>query len=271
MARTHAPVARSSAGELLRQWRLRRRFSQLDLALRAEISTRHLSFVETGRSKPSPEMIVHLAEHLAVPLRERNQILLAAGYAPRYRQRPLDDPSMAPVRAAVDMVLQAHPYPALVIDRHWNLVQANAAVGVFLTDVAPHLLEAPNVVRISLHPDGLGRVARNYEEYAAHLVARLRAMVDASGDPVLVALLDEALGWAGAHVAAAAHDEPGVVMPLVLGLPQGELRLFSTLSTFGTPLDVTTEELTIEQFFPADDDSRDLLAALVAPALSPAR
>lgn len=267
MVRTHPPVARNSAGDLLRQWRLRRRFSQLDLAVRAEVSTRHLSFVETGRARPSPEMILHLAEHLAVPLRERNQILLAAGYAPRYRQRALDDPAMAPVRAAVEMVLDAHPYPALVVDRHWNLVQANAAVGVFLAEVAPTLLEPPaNVLRLSLHPDGIARLARNYDEYAAHLVGRLRHMVDASGDRELEALLDEVLGYVGPHAAAASFDDPGVVMPLVLALPVGELRLFSTLATFGTPLDVTTEELTIEAFYPADAESRARLEQLAAPS-----
>lgn len=265
MVATHAPAGRHAAGELLRQWRLRRRFSQLDLAVRAEVSTRHLSFVETGRSKPSPEMILHLAEHLEVPLRQRNQLLLAAGYAPRYGQRTLDDPSMAPVRRAVQMVLDAHPYPAIVVDRHWNLVQANEHIGVLLSEVAPWLLEPPvNVIRVALHPDGLARCARNPDEFGTHLVRRLRRMVDASGDAELAALLDEAVGYVG----AAAHGpvDTDVVMPLVLALPAGELRTFSTLSTFGTPLDITTDELTIEAFYPSDEDSRLLLERLCAPA-----
>ena len=264
MTRTHHPGARQPAGELLRQWRLRRRFSQLDLAVRAEISTRHLSFVETGKARPSPEMIVHLAEHLAVPLRERNLILLAAGYAPRYGQTALDDPAMAPVREAVELVLAAHPYPAVVVDRHWDLVRANDPASLFLAGVDAELLVPPvNVIRVSLHPGGLARRARNYDEYAAHLVGRLRQMVDASGDAVLSALLVEALGYAGPH-AAEAGTEPGVVMPLVLDTDAGEVRLFSTLATFGTPLDVTTDELTIEAFYPADRESRLLLERLTS-------
>ena len=268
MTRTPLRGGRVPAGELLRQWRLRRRFSQLDLAVRADVSTRHLSFVETGRARPSPEMIVHLADHLAVPLRERNQILLAAGYAPRYGQTALEDPSMAAVCEAVELVLGAHPYPAVVVDRHWNLVRSNAPTALLLVDVAPALLVPPvNVIRVALHPDGLARTSRNFDEYAEHLVARLRHMVDASGDPVLAALLDEAVGYVSPH-AAAAGGEPGVVMPLVLATPEGDLRLFSTLATFGTPLDVTTEELTIEAFYPADPDSRRLLERLLEPVLA---
>ena len=259
-------TSRTSAGELLRQWRLHRRFSQLDLALRAEVSTRHLSFVETGRAKPSPEMIDHLAEHLAVPLRERNQILLAAGYAPRYTQRSLDDPGMEAVSAAVDMVLRAHPYPAIAVDRYWNLLRANAAAGLFLAGVDPSLLEPPlNVVRISLHPNGLGGRATNYAEYAEHLVLRLRQQAEATADPVLIALLDEALGYVGTAVAEA-RGEPGVVMPLAMTTLEGEVRMFSTLALIGSARDVTTDELMIEAFYPADAESRDRLERVTALA-----
>jgi hypothetical protein len=227
------------------------------------VSTRHLSFVETGRAKPSPEMIDHLAEHLAVPLRERNQILLAAGYAPRYRQTSLEDPAMEAVRSAVDMVLAAHPYPAIVVDRYWNLLRANDAAGLFLADVDPSLLEPPvNVIRVSLHPGGLARRATNFAEYAEHLVLRLRLLVEASADPRLCDLLDEALGYVG-PLADGMHGDPGVVMPLSLDTPEGEVRLFSTLALIGSPLDVTTEELTIETFYPADTASRERLERLL--------
>jgi transcriptional regulator with XRE-family HTH domain len=247
---------------MLRQWRLRRRFSQLDLSVRAEVSTRHLSFVETGRAKPSPEMILHLADHLAVPLRERNQILLAAGYAPRYSHTALDEVPMAAAREALELVLRAHPYPAIIVDRYWNLVQSNDAVGVLLEGVDPALLAPPaNAVRLALHPDGLRRRARNFEEYAEHLLQRLHHLVEATDDPKVVALLDEMRGYV---TLAEATGDPGVVMPLVLDTPVGELRLFSTLATFGSPLDVTLEELTIEAFYPADPESRRLLEDLLA-------
>lgn len=258
--------ARTSAGELLKQWRLRRRYSQLDLATRAEVSTRHLSFVETGRAKPSPEMIDHLAEHLAVPLRERNQILLAAGYAPRYTQLSLDDPGMEAVSHAVDLVLGAHPYPAIVVDRYWNLLRANGPAGIFLADVDPSLLEPPvNVVRISLHPLGLAPRATNFAEYAEHLVMRLRLQVEATADPRLAELLDEVLDLVG-PVVADAHGDPGVVMPLAIRTPVGEVRMFSTLALIGSPRDITTDELTIEAFYPADAESRERLEQLTALA-----
>ena len=264
MATTHPPHRRAPAGELLKQWRLRRRFSQLDLSVRADVSTRHLSFVETGRAKPSPEMILHLAEHLAVPLRERNQILLAAGYAPRYSQTALDDTAMSAVRDALELVLRAHPYPALIVDRYWNLVQANDAIGILLEGIDPALLVPPvNAVRLALHPDGLRRRALNFEEYAEHLLQRLRHLVDATNDAKVTALLDEMRGYVGDDIGRS-DSEPGVLIPVVLDTPDGELRLFSTLSTFGTPLDVTLEELTIEAFYPADADSRRLLEGLLA-------
>src|SRR4051794_11198549 len=183
----------SDVGLLLRDWRRRRRLSQLDLALDAGVSTRHLSFVETGRSRPSPEMVVHLAEQLDVPLRDRNRLLLAAGYAPAYRERTLDQPELGPIREAVDRVLAAHePYPAVVVDRGWNLVASNASVAMLLDGVPPELLEPPaNVLRISLHPEGVAPRIVNLGEWRAHLLERLAREVALTGDPDLVALHDE--------------------------------------------------------------------------------
>src|SRR3954447_17576605 len=189
----------SEVGPLLRDWRRRRRLSQMDLSLEAGVSTRHLSFVETGRARPSPEMVVHLAEQLDVPLRDRNRLLLAAGYAPAYRERALDEPAMGPVREALDRVLAAHePYPAVVVDRGWNLVASNASVGLLLHGVTPHLLEPPaNILRISLHPEGIAPRIANLGEWRAHLLERLARQVALTGDPELAALHEEL----GAHPA----------------------------------------------------------------------
>jgi transcriptional regulator with XRE-family HTH domain len=236
-----------SIGPLLRDWRTRRHLSQMDLALEAGVSTRHLSFVETGRSKPSEDMLLHLAEQLQVPLRERNRLLLAAGYAPRYAQRDLDAPEMGPVRAALDRLLDAHqPYPAVVVDRHWGLVAANAAAGLLLEGVAAHLLEPPvNVLRASLHPDGMAPRIENLAEWRGHLLDRLAREAIASGDPALAALHDELHAYPGGRVPAAPY---GIAVPLRIG----GLSFLSTVTTFGTALDVTVAELSIESFFPAD-------------------
>jgi transcriptional regulator with XRE-family HTH domain len=262
-AMTAIATARTTGvGELLREWRRRRRLSQLDLANDAEVSTRHLSFVETGRSTPSRELVLHLAEHLDVPLRERNSLLLAAGYAPVYRARSLDDADMAPVRNALDSILTGHePYPAVIVDRHWNLVTANAsALELFTAGVAPHLLEPPaNVYRLGLHPDGLAGRVRNREAYTHHLLTRLQRDVAASGDPELAALLDEARSYAGSSPLSAEGGDASrlLFLPMDFTTVEGvELSFFSTLATFGTPLDVTLEELSIEAFFPADDATR---------------
>ena len=259
--RTMVTNTRAHPGELLRQWRLRRRFSQLDLATRAEVSTRHLSFVETGRARPSPEMIVHLAEHLTVPLRERNRILLAGGYAPRYNQTPLADPSMAAVRTAVQLVLDAHRYPAIVVDGRWNLVDMNPAAAILIGGVDPELLVPPvNVVRMSLHPRGLAPRIGNLAEFAEHILWRVRHLVDISADAELIALYDEIAGYAPAPSGHA--TDVGAVLPLVLDTDLGDVRMFSLIATFGTPLDVTIDELTIEAFYPMDDESRELLERL---------
>jgi transcriptional regulator with XRE-family HTH domain len=257
-------------GELLRSWRHRRRLSQLDLAVRAEVSTRHLSFVETGRSTPSRELVLHLAEHLDVPLRQRNSLLLAAGYAPVYPGRPLDSAELAPVRVALDRLLAGHePFPAVVVDRRWDLVVANAPALTHLgAGVDPALLNPPvNTLRLALHPGGLASRIVNLDEYASHLLMRLDREIGATGDPDLAALADELRSYPGVPQAPSAPHDPATLLfiPLAIDPPPGErgvpLRFFSTLTTFGTARDITVAELTVEAFFPADEaTSRHLLA-----------
>lgn len=250
------PAVRSGAGAgpLLRSWRQRRRLSQLDLACTADVSTRHLSYVETGRSRPSRQFLLHVAEHLEVPLRGRNDLLVAAGYAPLYGETDLEAPEMAPVRAALDLVLGHHePFPALVVDRQWRLVRANAGVGLLLEGVDPALLEGEvNVLRLSLHPDGLGRRVADLASFSAHVLSRLRREAALSGDPALTALHDEISSYPGVVAEESWADPPGLVLPLRLRSELGELSFFTTAAVFGTAADVTLSELTIEQFFPAD-------------------
>jgi len=240
-------------GDLLRDWRQRRRISQLALALDAEISTRHLSFVETGRATPSRAMVLRLAEQLDVPLRERNTLLHAAGFAPVFAERPFDDPALGAAREAVERVLAAHePLPALAVDRHWHMLSANAAVAPLLAGAAAKLLTPPvNVLRLSLHPDGLAPRIANLAEWRAHLLARLRRQIAASGDAVLAALLEE-LGGYPAPAAAVEEVPVTVAVPLRLAVPGGVLAFLSTTTVFGTPLDITLSELAVEAFFPAD-------------------
>lgn len=251
-------TASAPVGELIRHWRQRRRLSQLDLAGDAEISTRHLSFVETGRSLPSREMVLKLAERLDVPLRERNRLLTAAGYAPMFRERPLDDPELKAARQAVQTLLDAHmPYPALAVDRHWQMIAANGAVGRVLDGIdEPSLLRAPvNVLRLSLHPRGLAPRIVNLAQWRAMLLSRLHHQIEVSADPVLAALLDELreLPVVAAGADAPSPDAAGtLVVPLRLASPAGVLNLISTTTVFGTPVDVTLAELAIESFFPAD-------------------
>jgi transcriptional regulator with XRE-family HTH domain len=246
-------AARPAVGALLRDWRQRRRLTQLDLALEAGVSARHLSFVETGRSAPSAEMVKHLAERLDVPLRERNELLLAAGYAPAYGQHDLDAPEMGPVRDALEHVLAAHePYPAVVVDRHWGMVAGNAAIPLLTAGVAEHLLEPPvNVLRVTLHPEGMAPRIANLPEWRAHLLDRLGRQAVVSGDPALAALHEELAALPcgeGGHVSAAGE----IAVPLRLRHKGGELAFISTVTTFGTAVDVTVSELAIEAFFPAD-------------------
>lgn len=251
-------------GEQLKTWRTRRRFSQLDLALEAGVSQRHLSFVESGRSQPSRDMVLHLSEHLEVPLRDRNDMLLAAGYAPLYLARQLDDPAMAAARRAIDLLLERHaPFPALAIDRLWNAVAINApARAVLGALVSPALLEHPaNVMRASLHPEGLARHIVNLGQWRAHLIARLTRQVAASADGELGKLLAELQAYDNAPDEPAEGDGD-VFVPMVIDTPVGRLSLLSTTTVFGTPNDVTLSEIAIESFFPADDATADALAAL---------
>ena len=256
------PGTAPSFGPLLRDWRRRRSLSQLALASEAEVSQRHLSFIESGRSAPSREIILRLAERLALPLRERNQLLLAAGYAPVFQARPADDPAMAAARKAVALILERHePFPALAIDRHWTLVHANAAIGRLLEGVDPVMLTPPvNVLRLSLHPDGLAGRVVNFREWRDHVLHRLAEQVALTADPVLAALLDELRAYpvppgAAPHSRPAAAPLAGVAVPFRLRMPAGTLSFLSTTTVFGTALDITLSELAIEAFFPADDET----------------
>jgi len=243
-------------GELLRDWRQRRRMSQLDLSVEAEVSTRHLSFVETGRSRPSRELVLHLAEHLDVPLRERNLLLHAGGYAPVFSERPLDAADLAPVRTALDTILAGHePFPAIVVDRHHQLVTANrTATHLFTSRLPASFLEPPvNVLRATLHPDGLARDIVNLAELSGHLLAQLDREIAASADPGLQALADELRTYPGVVDLGRQPPAAQLFVPFALRSDSGDLRFFSTIATFGTALDVTVAELSIESFFPADE------------------
>ncbi|MHA4816581.1 helix-turn-helix domain-containing protein [Streptomyces aculeolatus] len=240
-------------GDLLRQWRHRRRLSQLDLAIAADVSARHVSLIETGRTNPSADMVLRLADRLAVPLRERNRLLLAAGFAPRYPERPLDDEALAAAGAAVARVLHAHePYPAVAFDRRWNIVRTNRAVEPFFAGVDPDLLRPPvNLVRLGLDPRGFAPMVVNLDDVRAVFRARIGRQLAVAPDPELTALYEELLE-------PGAEDPPGrtaasdVVIPMILRVAGRELRLFSTITTFGTPMDVTLAEVSIESYYPAD-------------------
>jgi len=264
-----APHRPPPVGALLREWRERRRLSQLDLSCDAGISTRHLSFLETGRAQPSRDMLLHLAEELKVPLRARNAMLLAAGFAPAYPERSLDDPALAGVRRSIERVLEAHePYPALVVDRGWRMLAANRALAPLLAGVAPELLEPPvNVLRVSLHPNGLAPRIANFGEWRAHVLERLRSQVDATADGELKALADELAAYP-APPGVAPHvveDYGGVAVPLKIRTEtMGLLSFFSTTTVFGTPLDITLSELALETFLPADAHTAEALRELAA-------
>lgn len=251
------------ASDFLRSWRQRRRLSQLDCALEANISQRHLSFMESGRAAPSRDMLLHLAECLDIPLRERNAALLAAGFAPVYPERRLEDPAMGGAREAIDRLLRGHePFPALAIDRHWNLVAANAAVAPLLTDVEDQqLLAAPiNVLRLSLHPGGLAPRIVNLGEWRGYLLDRLRRQIATTQDAVLIRLLAELMDYPTATPHQDAPPEPAAVLvPMRLKTPHGELSLISTTTVFGTPRDILLSEMAIEAFFPADAATRVIL------------
>jgi transcriptional regulator with XRE-family HTH domain len=254
-------------GPLLREWRHRRRRSQLELALEAGVSARHISFLETGRSNPSREMVIGLADNLEMPLRDRNELLIAAGFAPEYRELAYEDPDLEPVRAAIDKVLAAHdPYPALVVDRHWELVTANRGLGLLTAGVAPHLLEPPaNGMRIALHPEGMAPRILNWGEWRHHILRRIERQRRLTGEPAMAELGEELAAYPtpdGEEDRSAAEHYHDVFMPLLLRGPDGqELNFFSTVATFGTAVDVTVAELSIESFFPADAATADACRA----------
>jgi transcriptional regulator with XRE-family HTH domain len=250
-------------GALLREWRQRRRWSQLELATEAEISTRHLSFLETGRALPSRDMVLHLAERLDIPLRERNQLLVAAGYAPVFQERSIDDPELEAARATMEQVLAAHaPNPAIAIDRHWTLVAANRTIAPLLAGVDEALLKPPvNVLRLSLHPKGLAPRIANLAEWRTHLLERLRRQIDVSADAVLVELLKELRTY---PAPASTHRTNGVAVAVPFRLRHGErvLSFLSITTVFGTPVEITLSELALESFFPADAETAEALKAL---------
>ncbi|MEW2359409.1 helix-turn-helix transcriptional regulator [Spirillospora sp. NPDC029432] len=247
-------------GDQLRAWRQRRRLSQLELASGAEVSTRHLSFVETGRSAPSRDMVLRLAEHLEVPLRDRNLLLVSAGYAPVYAETPIEEPRMDSVRAALRQVLRGHePYPAVVVDRFWNLIDANQAAGFFMEGAPPELLEPPlNVLKLSMHPDGMARNIVNLGEWRAHMIDRVRRHVALTADAALAQLYRELRDFPGPEAATAPTGQE-VVIPLRIRYGDRTLSFFSTIATFGTPVDITVAELAIESFYPADPATADFL------------
>lgn len=241
------------AGQL-RQWRTRRRVSQLELALRAGTTQRHVSFLERGRSAPGRAMVVRLAESLEIPLRERNALLLSAGYAPAYAQTALDDPELAPVIGALQRVMAAHmPYPAVVIDRHSDLVAANDAFFRLVADVDPSLLQPPvNVARVVLHPRGLASRIANLDEWAWHVLDNLGRQARRDPDDQLESLIAELEGYVPERPRSSGPDHLGFSVPLRLRSDLGELRLLTTLTYFGTAVDVTVAELKMEAFLPAD-------------------
>jgi transcriptional regulator with XRE-family HTH domain len=258
------PVSGRPVGDHLRAWRQRRRMSQLDLACEADISTRHLSFLETGRAAPSREMVLHLAERLEVPLRDRNAMLIAAGFAPVFPERKLDDPALGAARQAIGLILTGHePCPALAIDRHWTLAAANNSVPALLDGVDAALLQPPvNVLRLALHPSGLAPRTVNLAEWRSHLLFRLRQQIEITADLALEKLMVELLAYPAPDAGPHHQHEPsygGVAVPFRLSAPGGVLSFLSTTTVFGTPVDITLSELALESFFPADAATAEML------------
>lgn len=255
-----------TVGTLLRAWRERRRLSQLELALDCGVSTRHLSFVETGKSRPGRETLLRILEHLDVPFREQNRLLLAAGHAPAFPERTLDDPDLAPVRAALDVILARHePYPAMAVDRLWNIVATNAPVQAIaeLIDIDPVLLRPPvNAVRVGLHPRGMAPLIVDYAHWRSYFLERLDRQLSVTGAPELAALIDEVSGYAAPEeepgAAAGSGEERGLLGPLRVRAPDGTtLSFFGMFATFDTPFEVTTSELALELLFPADETTAE--------------
>lgn len=248
-----APTPSFQLGERLRGWRERRALTQMALALQAEVSTRHLSFVETGRAQPGRELILRLAEELEIPLRERNVLLAAAGFAPVFEQRPFEHPSFDPVRAIIDVTLARHrPFPAFVIDRHWNVVRSNGGVPAMYEGIDASLLQAPtNVVRLMLHPLGMAPRVQRLAAWRSHFVVQMRRQFDLTGDPGLGALLREALAWPGG-MAPVDESTGGPAMTLDIDTSIGRLSFISAITVFGSPVDVTLQEIALEVMHPAD-------------------
>jgi transcriptional regulator with XRE-family HTH domain len=262
------PERASSAGALLREWRQRRNLSQLELALRSAVSARHLSFIETGRARPSREMVLHLAERLDVPLRERNNLLLAAGFAPVFGERSLDESEMVPVRDALERFLSAHePYPALAVDRHWNIVAGNRGIAYVTQGVADELRVPPaNALRIALHPDGMAPRISNLPDWSGYVLARLRRELEATRDPELESRYKELVAYPGIteHDVAGPPNPDDIMLMHQLRLDDADLALFCTFTTFGTARDLTLAELTFVAFYPADPRTAEALAAGVS-------
>ncbi|MET8825141.1 helix-turn-helix transcriptional regulator [Streptomyces sp. NPDC004610] len=262
--------ADQGVGPLLRAWREERRVSQLELSLRADSSARHISFIETGRSRPSEEMVLRLAEHLEVPMRERNALLLAAGYAPRFPETPLDDPAMGPLREGIERLIQGfEPYPALVVDAHYTVVAANRGIAMILDGLPEHLLTPPvNVVRITLHPEGLAPRIRNLAEWRGHLLHQMRGQIALRRSRALRELYEEVAAYpvpdAPAHRAEERPAVPYIALPMVLEHAGHTLSFVSSISTFNTPMDVTVAELAIETLLPADPATVKYLHSLLA-------
>jgi transcriptional regulator with XRE-family HTH domain len=264
-----AVLARPGVGELLRAWRGKRRLSQLEVGLTAGVSARHLSFVETGRSKPSAELLVALADVLDMPLRERNALLLAAGFAPRYSETRLDAPDMAAVQQAITRVLDAHdPYPGVALDRTWNVVVANGAARRLLALLPPDLV-APtphNLLRLSLHPRGMAAFTTNFDEWGRYLLRELQRLADGGLDEPAAALLAEVRRYPNVQAllsrAPSATPTNALLVPCVLDIGGRRLALFTTLATFGSPRDVTLAELTVELFYPADAETETALRSM---------
>ncbi|MEV4162100.1 helix-turn-helix domain-containing protein [Nonomuraea dietziae] len=244
----------------MRSWRQRRRVSQLDLGIEAEVSARHISFLETGRARPSRDMVMRLSEELEIPLRHRNRLLVAAGYAPVFAEREVRAPEMEVVRQALDKILAGHePYPALVVDAAWDLVAANGAAAMFMEGAPAELLKEPvNVMRLSLHPEAMGGRLVNLAEVRAHLLHRLRRQAEASGSGRLAELHDELAGYTYEGVDLNVAHVPGpadILLPLRIRHGDRVLSMFTTIATFGTPVDVTVSELAIETFWPNDEET----------------
>jgi transcriptional regulator with XRE-family HTH domain len=257
-------MTESNAGEHLRAWRQRRRLSQLDLACNVGVSSRHISFIETGRSTPSRDMIERLSDELEVPLRRRNEILIAAGFAPRFPERTLNDPLLASARQAIERVLQSHlPMPAFALDRGWDVIASNGALPEIYEGVAPELLTHPiNVIRLSLHPQGLAPRLQNHRQWRDHLIHRLRHDVEMTADQGLMALLEEATNYpyptaVQPHGSISTH--PQITTQLSIDTSLGILTFITTTTVFGTPSDVTLSEMMLELFFPADEQTRSAI------------